>query len=121
MSDALAVTRFAADANRSLDLMTTLAQNPHLPPQRKAEMEQKRQALKEQVELTLELEKTQSAPLNSVLSQINEEGARLQSEAVSESLIREADGINHRRRVMDFMDCSDPAFCDDGGNSREGG
>ncbi len=120
LADAMAVTSFAADANRSLDLMTTLAQNPHLPPLRKAEMEQKRQALKEQVELTLELQQTQSAPLNSVLSQINEEGARVQDETVRSHLTREADQINNRRNVRDLWDCSDGFLCNSG-SQREGG
>lgn len=111
LSDVVAMTVFSTDVNRSLDLMTTLSQNPNLPPQRKAELEQKRKALKEQIELTVDLQRQRNEPLNQVLSQINEEGRKLQSQSVHDDLNADADFSSNRRQVMDFMDCSDGIMC----------
>lgn len=111
LSDAVAMTVFSTDVNRSLDVLTTLSQNPNLPPQRKQEITDKRKALKEQIEVTVELQHERSEPLNNVLSQINTEGRRLQSEAVAEDLTNDANSTGNRRADVNFMDCSDAVMC----------
>lgn len=107
LSDATAMTLFSTDANRSLDVLTTLTQNPNLPAQRKQEIEDKRRALKEQIEMTVELQRQRSEPLNQVLAQIHEEGTRRQREQLGDSL--DADSTAHRNRQvdLDWDDCSD--------------
>lgn len=111
LSDAAAMTLFSNDLNRSLDVLTTLSQNPNLPPERKQEIQEKRKALKEQIELTVELQKERSEPLNQVLSQIHEEGSRLQSESVAEDLGASANSEVNHRTDTNYMDCSDGVMC----------
>lgn len=111
LSGAVAMTAFSTDVNRSLDVMTTLAQNPNLPAERKKELEEKRQALKEQIEMTVELQKSRNDPLNTVLNQINGEGSRLQSESVRDGLFNDADAANAHQQMNNFTDCSDGVFC----------
>ena len=115
LADVVAMTVFSTDVNRSLDVLTTLAQNPNLPPQRKQEIEQKRKALKEQVELTVELQKQSNEPINGVLSQINEEGRQLSSEAVANDLSNDTDTETNHRTEINFMDCADGVMCANGG------
>ncbi len=111
LSEAVAMTVFSNDVNRSLDVLTTLAQNPNLPPQRKQEIEEKRKALKEQIELTVELQKQRSEPLNQVLAKIHEEGNLRQGEAVSEGLNTDADTEGNQRSEINYFDCSDSVMC----------
>lgn len=115
LSGAVAMTVFSTDVNRSLDVLTTLAQNPNLPPARKQELEQKRNALKEQIELTVDLQKQRSDSINNVLSQINEEGSRLSSEAVASDLSNDADAETNHRTDINLMDCADGVMCAEGG------
>ena len=111
LSDAVAMTVFSTDLNRSLDVLTTLSQNPNLPPQRKQEIENKRKALKEQVELTVQLYRERTDPVNSVLSQINEEGRKLQSESVASELSNDSNAEGNHRTDVDYLDCSDAVMC----------
>lgn len=112
LSDAIALTVYTRDMNRSLDMITTLTQNPNLPPNRKEELEQKRKALKEQVEMSLDLRREKNEPLNRVLAQINEEGQRSRSEWMGEMLTNDA--INHQQDQgnASMRDCADGVFCD---------
>src|SRR6185437_16138462 len=80
LADAVAMTTLTKDLNRSLDILTVSAQDPHLPPNRKAELEEKRQAFKESVEMTLELQRQRNEPLNKVVSQINTDGLKYRGE-----------------------------------------
>ena len=113
LSEAVAMTVFSVDVNRSLDVLSTLAQNPNLPPNRKAEIEQKRKMLKDQVDLTLELHKSKNEPLNNVLSQINQQGSAIQGSNVHDALINDANTIHEGRVRSSLMDCSDGVLCDD--------
>lgn len=115
LSDAVALTVFSTDVNRSLDILTTLSQNPNLPENRKKEIEVKRKALKEQVETTLTLQHARSEPLNQVLSQVNGQGQMLQAEAVGQDLYQDAASAQGRAATHDLMDCSDGVMCE-GGN-----
>lgn len=112
LADAASMTIFSNDLNRSLDVLTTLAQNPNLPPQRKDEIQAKRQALKEQIEMTVALKRERNEPLNQVLSQIHQQGAVLQSEEVANDLGSDADAESNRRTQTNFLDCSDGVMCE---------
>ena len=114
LSDATAMTLFSSDVNRSLDMLTTLSQNPNLPVQRKQEIEVKRQALKEQIEMTIALQKQRNEPLNQVLSQIQDEGSRLESEAVADDLNLDTHNQENQRNEVNLMDCSDGVMCGKG-------
>ena len=112
LSDALALTIYTRDMNRSLDLITTLTQNPNLPPHRKEELEQKRIALKEQVEMSIDLRKEKNEPLNRVLAQINEEGQRVRSQWMEETLMNDAGSHMRRRGESSLLDCADGILCE---------
>ena len=114
LADASAMTLFSTDVNRSLDVLTTLSQNPNLPIQRKQEIEEKRKALKEQIEMTIALQKERNEPINQVLSQIQEEGTRLESEAVADDLDLDSDNQNNHRNEVNLTDCSDWVMCQKG-------
>jgi hypothetical protein len=111
IADALSMTLFSNDVSKSLDLLTTLAQNPNLPPNRKAEIEQKRKSMKESIEMTLSLQKERNVPLNQVLSQVNQDGARYQNEYVREDLKLDSDRRTNSRVDSDFMNCADGVMC----------
>lgn len=112
LSDAVALTIFSTDINRSLDILTTLSQNPNLPDNRKKEIETKRRALKEQVDTTVTLQRTRSEPLNQVLSQINETGGTLESEAIGQGLSRDASAERGEANTHELMNCSDGVMCE---------
>jgi len=111
ISEALSMTLFSNDVSKSLDMLSTLAQNPNLPPNRKAEIEQKRKTLKESIEMTLSLQKERNVPLNQVLSQVNHDGARYQSEMVRDDLNLDASRRNNRHTESVFLDCADGVMC----------
>lgn len=111
LSDAIAMTQFSNEMNRSLDILSTLAQNPNLPNPRKEEIQEKRKALKDQIEVTVELQKQRSEPLNQVLAQIHEQGDRLQSQAVADDLGTDASVEANRKMRTTFLDCSDGVMC----------
>ncbi len=106
------MTLFSNDVNRSLDVLTTLAQNPNLPPHRKQEIDQKRRALKDSVEMTVTLQRQKNTPLNSALAKINEEGRRLNDELLNDALTGDADTQSGERVRAQFMNCADSVFCD---------
>ncbi len=112
LSDAVAMTVFSTDVSRSLDMLTTLAQNPNLPENRKQEIERKRKALKDSVEMSVTLQKQRNDPLNNVLSQINQEGQRLQSESVRQDLSTDAASQDNFRVQKGFMNCADGIMCE---------
>lgn len=112
LSDAFALSIYTRDMNRSLDVMTTLTQNPNLPPHRKEELEQKRKALKEQIEMSLDLRKEKNEPLNRVLAQINEEGERARSQWMEEVFLHDANHQASKRGEHSLMDCADGVLCE---------
>ncbi|MGE0526412.1 MAG: hypothetical protein AB7G93_01205 [Bdellovibrionales bacterium] len=115
LASSVAVARFSDDMNRSLDVLALAAQNPNLPERRKKEIEDKREALKNSVEATLELQKERNLPLNEVIAQINQEGEGLHLELSKERLMRdqvEQDAQSARSRLFD---CADGVMCDRAG------
>lgn len=112
LADSVAMTVFSTDMNRSLDILTTLSQNPNLPPNRKLEIEQKRAALKDSLETLVSLRKERNEPLNNVLVQINETGAELQSASVRDSLSEDQVSENEKSNRSELMNCTDGFLCD---------
>lgn len=112
LSESVSMTMFASDMNKTLDFMTaTVMNNPHLPDNRRLEAERKRQALKDQIELTLSLNKHKNEPLNEVLTQINESGARYRNQGIIRALESDEAVQQDRRIRHQFMDCADGHFC----------
>ena len=112
LSDAVAMTTVTKDLNRSLDILTVSTQNPHLPPHRKAELEEKRQALKESIELTLELQRQRNEPLNRVVSQINGDSLKYQGEISDRALSSDAAAHNQDAARTVLFDCADGVMCE---------
>ena len=111
LSQTLATQSFARDMNRALDVLTVAAQNPNLPPNRKAEIEQKRQALKDQVELTLRLRQEQAKPVGEAMQYITSEGLAAQDESTRANLAVQSGmemKVSHTARMND---CADGVFC----------
>jgi hypothetical protein len=111
LSDVIAMTTVTKDLNRSLDILAVSTQNPHLPPHRKAELEEKRRALKESTELTLELQRQRNEPLNRVVSQINGDGAGYRGEISERALSSEAAAHNQESARTVLLDCADAVMC----------
>lgn len=112
LSDAVAMTVFSTDINRSLDILTTLAQNPNLPENRKQEIEAKRRALKDSIDVTVTLQRQKNDPINAVVAQINDEGYRHQSETLRDDLSQDAATQQNSKLQSDLMNCADGVFCD---------
>ena len=111
ITEALSMTLFSNDVSKSLDMLSTLAQNPNLPPNRKEEIEQKRKTLKDSVEMTLSLQKERNQPLNQVLSQVSRDGARYADEAVQDDLDHDASHRSRRQVESSLMNCDDGVMC----------
>lgn len=114
LSDAISMTQFSDEINKTLDFISSkMATNPHLPENRKAEVERKRKAFTDQVELTLALENKTSEPLNEILSQINKEGSKYQG-LVTEKSFEDDSENHHEDRLNNLMiDCGDGILCGD--------
>ncbi|MGE4233048.1 MAG: hypothetical protein AB7F43_06945 [Bacteriovoracia bacterium] len=111
LADAIAMSVFSKEMSQSLDTLTKLAQNPNLPDQRKQELDRKRYALKDQIEMTVTLKQQTNDPLNQVLSQINEEGAQYEDLAISRQLQQNEATHQSQRNEAIYMDCADGLLC----------
>jgi hypothetical protein len=111
LAQGLAMSTFTRDMNRALDVLSTAAQNPNLPPNRRQEIEQKRQGLKDQVELTLRLRQEQAKPVGEVMQYIAAEGLAAQDEATRSSLANEEAARDQRSHAARVNDCADGVFC----------
>jgi len=112
LSDALAMNIFSDDMGRTVDFASSkLTSNPHLPTKRQDEAIRKTRVLKDQIEMTLALEKQNSEPLNQVLQQINKEGEKYQRIVVDEEM--KVDRSSELTKRMDnlFFDCADGIGC----------
>lgn len=112
LADALAMTTLTKDLNRSMDILAVSSQNPHLPPHRKAEIEGKRQALKESMDMTLKLEKERTEPLNRIVSQVNEEGEKYRDDRSERILSGDRSRIDNDSVKSRFFDCADGVMCE---------
>ena len=106
------MTVFASEMNRSLDILTTLSQNPNLPPNRKQEIEQKRRALKDSLDAAVSMQKQRSAPINDALAKVNQTGADLYDQMTQQALSTDSDQEVSNRVRARFMDCADGVMCD---------
>lgn len=111
LAEAVAMTTLTKDLGRSLDILTVSSQNPHLPPHRRAEIEDKRKTFKESIELTLELQRQRSEPLNRVVSQINSEGIRYRGAVADRVLSTDAASREQEAARSVILDCADGIFC----------
>ena len=112
LSDAVAMTQFSTGMNRSLDVLTALSQNPNLPENRKQEIDRKRRALKDSIEVTVALHKQTNEPINQVVASINEEGHRYQSEQIRDDLSNDSAVQRNARNQSELMNCSDGFMCE---------
>ena len=113
LSDALAMGIYTEDMGKTLDFISSkMVANPHLPEKRKAEVDLKRRAFKDHVELTLDLAKENSEPLNKVLFQINSDGRMYINEQIDRNLDSEQGAVQAVRAEEMFFDCGDGIGCD---------
>jgi len=112
LSQTLATQSFARDMNRAIDVLTVAAQNPNLPPNRKAEIEQKRQALKDQVDVTLKLREEQAKPVGEAMQYIAAEGLAAQDEATRSNLATQSGMESKVSHTARMNDCADGVFCE---------
>lgn len=113
LAASLATTKFAEDMNRSLDILSVASQNPNLPDRRKKEIIEKRDALKQSVDTTIELQREQNAPLNEVTSQINLEGEATIGGLASERIGSERVKAQNKSAKGRYFDCADGVMCAD--------
>ena len=111
LSQAMAMQAFTRDMNRSIDVLTVATQNPNLPPNRKLEIEQKRQSLKDQVDLTLRLRQEQAKPVGEVMQYITAEGLAAQDEATRSNLATQSGTETSASHATRMNDCADGVFC----------
>ncbi len=112
LSDALAMGTYTEDMGKTLDFISSkLVTNPHLPTQKQFDVDRKRQAFKDQIELTLAMENQNSSPLNTVLYQINKDGEKYINTASRREI--QSDQDTHLNRQIDnlFFDCADGLGC----------
>ncbi len=113
LSDAMAMTIFSNDMSQSLDFVSAkMGTNPHLPDHRRQEVETKRRALKDQIEMTMSLYRHKNEPLNEVLYQINSEGLQFQNEAIERRFENDSSARRSQKEKANFFDCADDVMCE---------
>ncbi len=112
LASSVAVSKFSEDVTRSLQILNELALNPNLPESRKKELQDKRRAFKEAVEITVEMQKEQNAPVNQITSQINQEGQLAEASSTVRAMQIDQSKGDYRQLKNRFYDCSDRAVCD---------
>lgn len=111
---AIASNRVIQDAEKSMEVLSLAARNPNLPPTRQQEATILRQQLKDSLELTLDMRKSEADQLTKVLSAIHKEGDYFEGGVSRRSLEGEAARKNQDRLKGLFFDCSDRVFCPGG-------
>lgn len=111
LSQTMALQSFIRDMNRSIDILATTAQNPNLPPNRKLELENKRNELKDQLDITLRLHNEESEPVGKVMQYIDQEGLTAQDESTRDRLSAELGSRNQSNHAYRMNDCADGVFC----------
>jgi hypothetical protein len=115
LAQAMAESAFSRDMNRSLDVLTAASQNPNLPPNRKLEIDEKRNQLKDQIDLTLRLREEQAKPMGEVMQYISQEGLGGQDDAVRSTLTQESTTNSKQSHFNRMNDCADGIFCSNAG------
>ena len=111
LSASIAMSKFSNQVGQSLQILTELANNPNLPPNRKKEIIQKRKMFKESVDFTISLEKETNDPVNLVLSKINSEGSLIEKASSASTLRSNASRNSFRSLKRSYFDCSEVADC----------
>ena len=112
LSDALAMSTYSDDMGKTLDFISSkMVTNPHYPIKRRHEVDRKRRAFKDQVEMTLALERQNTDPLNKVLYQINSEGVKYIELATKRELEAEKESYHNNHIENIFFDCADGVGC----------
>ena len=112
LSDALAMNTYTENIGKTLDFISSkMTTNPHLPTKRRFEADRKRRVFKDQVEMTLALEKQNAEPLNKVLYQINSEGSKYIEMAANREMQADSESHYYRRMESIFFDCGDGLGC----------
>ncbi len=111
LSEAIALTRFSSEMNKTLDLLHIAEQNPNLPDSKKTSLKNKRDSLESSVKLTLELHKQKNEPLNKVLANISKQGEEWINVKKGRVIRTDFDRKQkyHTERV--FWNCADGIFC----------
>ncbi len=113
LSEALAMGTYTEDMSKTIDFISSkLSTNPHLPEKRKSEVDLKRRAFKDQIELTLDFESRYAEPLHQVLYRINQEGAKYIGKDASREVMNEGQSHHSKRMRNLFMDCADGIGCE---------
>ena len=118
LASSIAIARFSEDMNRSLDILALASQNPNLPEKRKKEIEDKRTALKNSVEATIDLQRERNFSLNEVVAQINQDGEERHLELSKERIKRDKMEMDSQSVRSRFFDCADGVLCDRNGRTR---
>lgn len=106
------MTVFSEDMSKSMDFVTSkMGTNPHLPDHRRQEVELKRRALADQIDVTLSLYRNKNEPLNEVLYQVNAEGLQQEKELIHRRFSNEASIQQASKQKSLFFDCSDDIWC----------
>ena len=112
LAASVAVSKFSEDVTRSLQILNELSQNPNLPEGRKKELQDKRRAFKEAVDVTVSLQKEQNAPINQIAAQINQEGHMAEASSTVRAMEIDQSQVDYGQLKSQFYDCSDSAVCD---------
>ena len=111
LSDAIALTLVTDDLNRSIDMLAVASQNPHLPANRKREIQEKRDALIKQVEASNLLYSQRNKPLNETLYQINSGGEKIRQARMKDNLSREVTNNEETNARSRYLNCADGLMC----------
>ena len=111
LAGAIAQSKFSEDAGRSLQILTELSQNPNLPLNRRNELQDKRRAFKEAVDMTLDMQQEQSNPINQITAQINQEGRLAEEASTNRAIGIEGSEVNLGLLKGAYNDCGDRANC----------
>lgn len=115
LSLVVAANNVAQDAEKSLEVLALASRNPNLPPHRQKEAMELRQQLKDSLEATLELRKSGTEQLRTVLASVQEDGSYYESGVTRRNLESQASRTNQGKLKEMFFDCSDSTFCNQGG------
>ena len=111
LASAVAQSKFSEDVTRSLQILNELSQNPNLPLSRRTELQEKRRAFKESVDMTVDMQREQSSPINRITAQINQEGRVAEQDATARAVGIEGSEVNLGLLKSTYNDCGDRANC----------
>lgn len=114
IADAVALSVFTNDVEKSLHVLQVAMQNPHLPDHRRAELEQKRLILKDSVAMTIALNQSRNEPLNRVLEEVHAYAEKIKDRELSKNLGSGVNRVNSNLVKSQFFDCSDAIMCGGG-------